>query len=332
MAPLHPATMSAVSHGVGETSTGGPTFSRPLELIEAPTPLGLRPPSPGHIPGTRFMPQALVKAGLKEGVAFAKHLVLPEPSYAFEPEDASGIRNHRELIRFTRRLDEEVTAALDAKRLPVVLGGDCSVLLGPAVALKRRGRFALVHLDGHSDFGHEGNWGKPYASIAGADLAVVTGRGPETLTNLEGLKPYFRDDDVVQFGEKENAADPEYSFKDFPLTAIHRLPLAVVRQHGIEAELDRLISILAALPTAGFWLHVDLDVLDSTLMPAVDSPENLGLTWDELDQVLGRLLRSPKLMGLNVGIYDPELDPGREYARQIVAVLRRRLLEISGRG
>ena len=275
------------------------------------------------------MPQVLVDSGLTEGVLFAKHLVLPEPTYAFEPDDVSGIRNHQQLVRYTCRLDEEITATLRADRLPIVIGGDCSVLLGAAVALKRLGRFGLVHLDGHSDFGHEGNWGKPYPSIAGADLAVVTGRGPDTLTNLDGLKPYFRDEDVVQIGEKDDSADPDYWFKDFPLTAIHRLPLTLVRQHGIEAELNNLVPKLAAAPTEGFWLHVDLDVLDSALMPAVDSPEDLGLTWDELDNVLGRLLRSPQFVGLNVGIYDPELDPARDFARQIVGIFRRHLLGLA---
>jgi len=304
------------------------TMARQLEIIEAPTPLGLRPPSPGRIPGTRFMPRTLVNAGLLQGVPVAAHTRLPEPPYAYEPDDDSGVRNHREIIRFTRRLDEAVTAALRAGRLPVVIGGDCSALLGPAVALKRIGRYSLVHVDAHSDFGHEGNWGRPYPSIAGADLAVVTGRGPGTLTNLDGLRPYFRDEDVIQLGEKSDASASDYWFKDFQHTAIQRLSLAGVRRDGLRATLDKLEVVLAAAPTAGFWLHVDLDVLDSALMPAVDSPESGGLTWEELDQVLGRLRRLPKLAGLNVGIYDPDLDPSRVHARRIAALLRAHLLEL----
>jgi arginase len=305
------------------------TMARQLEIIEAPTSLGLRPPSPGQIPGTRFMPQTLVNAGLLQDVPLAAHVRLPEPPYAYEPDDDSGVRNHREMIRFTRRLDEAVTAALRAGRLPVVIGGDCSALLGPAVALKRIGRYSLVHVDAHSDFGHEGNWGRPYPSIAGADLAVVTGRGPGTITNIDGLRPYFRDEDVVQLGEKSDATAADYWFKDFQHTAVQRWSLADVRQNGLATVLPKVEASLAATPTGGFWLHIDLDVLDSALLPAVDSPEAGGLTWEELDLLLDHLLGHPKLAGLNAGIYDPDLDPGRIYARQIAALFRRHLLALA---
>ena len=109
--------------------------------------------------------------------------------------------------------------------------------------MRRLGRYALVHLDGHNDFGHEGNSGRAYASIAGADLAVVTGRGPETLTNLSSLKPYFRDEDVIQLGEKSDPTEPESWPKDFPLTAIRRHPLSDVRRHGVKEPLDTICAI-----------------------------------------------------------------------------------------
>jgi len=273
------------------------------------------------------MPRALVNAGLLDALPLSCHTLLPEPDYAEDQDIVSGIRNHQELIRFTGALDRAIAASLEARRFPVVIGGDCSVLLGPAISLRRRGRFALVHFDGHNDFGHEGNWGKPYASVAGADLAIVTGRGPTTLTDIDGLKPYFLDEDVFQLGEKADASAATYSFKDFPLTSIHRLPLSHVKAHGIDAATKEISGLLAAAPIKGFWLHVDLDVIDSTLMPAVDSPENCGLNWEEFDAALGAFLRHPKLVGLNVGIFDPELDTSGEHARRIANGLRRRLLE-----
>src|SRR5258708_3787448 len=111
--------------------------ARKLELIEAPSSLGLRPPAPRKIPGTPRMPRALCEAGLMDGVTLAGHIVLNEPPYSFETDARTGVRNLSELVRFTRELQQVVTAALAADRLPVMLGGDCSVLLGPAVALKQ---------------------------------------------------------------------------------------------------------------------------------------------------------------------------------------------------
>ncbi len=61
--------------------------------------------------------------------------------------------------------------------------------------------------------------------------------------------------------------------------------------------------------TAGFWVHLDADVLDPAVMPAVDSPDPGGLLPDELAELLAVLVGSPRCAGLNVTIYDPDLDP-----------------------
>lgn len=200
------------------------------------------------------------------------------------------------------------------------------MLLGPAIALKERGHFGLVHIDGHNDFGHAGNWGKPYASIAGADLAVVTGRGPRELCDAGGLGPYFRDADVIQVGEKGEPGDADYSFSDFPATAIRRLPLSAIRRAGIGEAIAALRAFLAAAAFTGYWVHLDLDVLDAALLPAVDSPDGAGLAWEELEPLLGLLWQDPRCVGLNVGIYDPDLDPDGRYARRINALLRAAVL------
>ena len=56
-------------------------------------------------------------------------------------------------------------------------------------------------------------------------------------------------------------------------------------------------------------MHLDADVLDPAVMPAVDSPDADGLHPDELLALLRPLVRSPRCVGLNVTIYDPDLDP-----------------------
>lgn len=305
---------------------------RDLEVITAPSALGLRPPAPGKTPGVRRMASRLIDAGLLDGVPLAKRVDLPEPIYTFEPDATTGIRNLPALVDFTLLLERAVSASLQAGRVPVILGGDCSVLLGPALALRKLGHHTLIHLDGHNDFGHEGKSSKPYATIAGADLAVVTGRGPEALTNLSGLKPYFRDEDVIQLGEKANGDTTDYWSEDFLRTTIRRHPFVDIRRIGIESMMRMVTDELDRAATAGFWLHLDLDVLDPELLPAVDSPDPTGLSWQELDVALNHLVRHRRLLGLNVGIYDPDLDSDGQYANKIAALLRQHLLILAGRG
>ena len=99
----------------------------------------------------------------------------------------TGLRNYLPMLA------DAVGAVLDRGEFPIVLGGDCSILLGSALALRRRGRFGLLFLDGHADFYQPE--AEPTGESASMDLALVTGRGPEIVANLEGRRPLVRDED-----------------------------------------------------------------------------------------------------------------------------------------
>ena len=81
---------------------------------------------------------------------------------------------------------------------PVVLGGDCSILLGSLLALRRRGRYGLLFLDGHADFAHPSV--TRLGEAASMDLALATGRGPRVVADIEHRGPLVRDDDVALLG------------------------------------------------------------------------------------------------------------------------------------
>src|SRR6185436_13282028 len=71
----------------------------------------------------------------------------------------------------------------------------------------------------------------------------------------------------------------------------------------------------------GFWIQVDADVLNPSVMSAVDSPEPGGPTPHELVRLLAPLVRHPRALGLSLTVYDPALDPDRSCARRLVNML-----------
>jgi len=75
---------------------------------------------------------------------------LEVPAKTFLRDPASGVLHAPEVAQFAARLADAVGEQLDTGRTPLVLGGDCSILLGNALALRRRGRFGLLLLDGHT--------------------------------------------------------------------------------------------------------------------------------------------------------------------------------------
>jgi len=208
-----------------------------------------------------------------------------------------------------------VAATLDAGRFPVLLGGDCSIVLGPLLALRRRGRYGLAFLDGHADFQHPSD--EPNGEVASLDLAVATGRGPDLLTDLDGLRPLVRDEDVALVGYRVLDDNDHFLAEHIRSTAITVVDLAEVRETGTGLVLEKALATVTKPDLEGFWVHLDVDVLDDALMPAVDYRHPGGLTWQEATEILGGLLASDRACGLEVTIFNPRLDPGGGIAQRL---------------
>lgn len=298
-----------------------PPPEQPRRLaIMAPTNLGLRPLRPGHVPGAWRAPEALEAAGLAAALSIESVVRLERPAYRTEASPGSRIRNGPAIRRFNERLAEIVAGALSAGLFPVVIGGDCSILLGCLSGARGAEPIGLVHVDGHSDFYHPGNYDSAarLGSAAGMDLALATGRGEPLLADWGGA-PLVDDALVSQIGERDEL-DPDYDYRDIEATRIRRFPVRAVKRSGLASVVR---SVLAPVEgrEPGLWLHVDLDVLDAEIMAAVDSPGSPGFSYAELAELLGRLLASGRVIGLDVTIYDPDLDPDRRHAPRIVDCL-----------
>lgn len=294
--------------------------ARRVEVVAAPSNLGLRPPSPGREPGAGRAPRVLLSQGLADRLNAIAITEVPAPTYDFFGQPGTQIRNGMAIREHALRLADAVGAALAALRFVVVVGGDCSVLLGCLAGARRAGRIGLVHLDGHSDFRHPGNHdaGSRLGTAAGMDLALATGRGELLLSHWPVAgRPLVNDDDVIQIGDREAAATGPGSLP----SGIARFPVEDVLRAGVAQVADRTIKRLRDRGLDRVWLHVDLDVLDQDALPAVDSPGRPGLIWDHLSQLGSRLVGTGRVAGLTVASYDPDLDPAAEYAPRIVDVV-----------
>ncbi len=275
---------------------------RKWAIIEAPYGLGLT------APGVEDAPSALLEAGLAEriGARRAGSVTVPAHDAAIDPE--SGILNAQALASYSVALADVVGAVIEAGERPLVLGGDCSILLGNLLALRRRGRFGLLFLDGHADFYQPA--ADPSGEAASMELALATGRGPALLADLEGRSPLVREADVVALGRRDAEEAAHYGSQRIEDTAITVIDLPAIRRDGSPYAAERALAHLESQSVEGFWIHLDVDVLDDSLMPAVDYRLRGGLTWLELDAILGAALANGHAIGLGVAIYNPRLDEG----------------------
>jgi len=99
-----------------------------------------------------------------------------------------------------------IRGVVDQNKIPLVIGGNCSVLIGAGLALKQKGSFGLFHLDGHTDY----MWPEfsQTGGAAGMGLALVAGIGHQKLTNIGNLRPYFIEENIFCAGNREY--DDEY--------------------------------------------------------------------------------------------------------------------------
>lgn len=289
-------------------------------IVEAPSHLGLR------AEGVTELPRALLAAGLSERLGARRAVKLGAPPYDSRIDAETGMLNPLTLRDFSCRLADAVGALLDAGEFPVVLGGDCSILLGSALAVRRRGRNGLLFLDGHADFYQPE--AEPTGEAASMELALVTGRGPEVVTNLEGLRPLMRDQDIVALGFRDAKIAAAEGSQPLP-PELRAIDLEAVREVGVEAAACEAIAHLER-PNGpdGFWIHLDADVLDDAVMPAVDYRMPGGLSWDELTTILRVAVMSPSALGLEITIFNPTLDAGGRIARRFVEVVARALSSV----
>lgn len=278
-------------------------------VIEAPSVLGLRPSGVQDLPGAVL--GGLPRAGRVEA-----------PPYDPVPDVGTGVLNPGGIARYSGLLADAVGEVLDSGRLPVVLGGDCSILLGNLLALRRRGRYGLLFLDGHTDFYQPE--AEPAGEAASMELALATGRGPRALTDLEGRGPLVRDEDVVAFGFRD--ADESAADGMQPLPAgLYALDLDDVRAAGAADAARGAVERLTGSAVEGYWVHLDVDVLDDSIMPAVDYRQPGGLSWAELEGVLGVALTDDRAVGFDVTIFNPRLDPDGSIGARLTECLREAL-------
>ena len=274
--------------------------------------------------GEQAAPEALRDAGLSALVGSDRGDAATVID-STDRDEHTGVLALPETVRAARAL----AAALgDAPydplgRRPLVVGGDCSILLGIFLALRSHvGPAGLWFLDGHPDYldGAASDTGE----TADMDLAILTGVGAPPLVRLAGAAPMIPVRDAVLLGHRTRDLDQGAGKElDRLPPELRRIDAATVV--GDASASGRQAARWLAHTGQGVWLHLDLDVLDPQSMPAVTYPQPGGLDWDQLAALMEPLARSPRLLGISVADFRPDLDSTGQLAGQIIDLLGRTL-------
>ena len=295
-------------------------MARAIAVVGAPSSIGIRPYDDGVARHLNRAPHVLRERGLIKRLRAEDLGDVAPPSYQDFVRPLDRARNEDQVVAYSRSLAQRVSAAIAHGQFAVVLGGDCSIVLGCLLgARKKAGEdVGLVYVDAHADFAspEESRSG----SVGSMALALATGRGDTVLSRLGGSTPLVGDRHVALLGRRDDAAG-WHGQPTLAKSSILDVPSAqLLTDDWLEVAATTLEQV--APPNGrGFWIQLDVDVLDPNAMAAVDSPEPDGLTPRELLRVLTPLVQHPRALGLSLTTYDPALDPDRSCARRLVNLL-----------
>jgi arginase len=289
--------------------------ARQISVLGVPTSAG------SHNPGQELAPAAWREAGLIEGLRAAGLDVedrgdLPaEPFRPVSPVD--GLRDADRVAAIARKVAVSVAEIRAAGRLPLVLGGDCTITLG---ALDGSGPGGLVYFDGDADLNTPERSGSQVADTMG--MTHLLGGGSPRLARLGSRFPLLRPGQVVLFGFDPAELDT-FQWTELASRHLYAAPAPAVRPDPA-GQAWRALGYLNRRCDS-YLVHFDVDVLHTGLFPLANFPHFAGLTLDEAGACLDVFAGGEKFGGLVITEVNPGHDPAGELLRTLAARVTRAL-------
>ncbi|MEX0755636.1 MAG: arginase family protein [Actinomycetota bacterium] len=264
--------------------------------------------------GAEGAPQRLRELGLPTAIGSdAGDLAVTIRGDERDPD--TGIISSADVLAATRTIREAVREAFGRGVRPFVSGGCCGMFPGAlAGARDALGPVGLVYIDGHQDLWN----GTTSTTGEAADmpLGVAIGVGPPAwveATDGPGVQAesafLLANRDHEETGELPDPASFGLAYR--PLERVR-----VVRPDVVAHE----AAVALGSRPGRYWVHLDVDAIDSVLFPATDYLQPDGLTWEEVDALLTPLV-TDRMVGMSLGCFNPDKDPDGAAGRGLADLL-----------
>jgi arginase len=237
----------------------------------------------------------------------------------FAPDrENPAARNLAAVVRVARRVADAVAGCAAEGRVPIVVGGDCTITQGVLAGVQRRRPEAgLLYVDGDADLATPGN-GSGVLDATG--VAHLLGLADTELARLGPATPMLAPERLVLVGYDATDAETFHAGVLADRPGLVHFTDAELRESP-EGVADRAIAAVTAHSVA-VVLHFDVDAVDSGDLPLANFPHyGTGVPLATAAAALARLATVPGLAAVVLTEVNPGYDPsGAQLRRYVDAV------------
>jgi arginase len=289
---------------------------RKIAIIGAPTSAAAL--TPGH----ERAPSALRAAGIVGRLQAAGFEVTDmgdcKTQISQPDEEHPRARNIPPLVAELNELRPHVEIAVKSGALPLILGGDCSIVLATVAGARRYYRHVgLIYVDRDADMNVPAT--TPSGNVDGMVVSHLVGRGAPELVRFWGEPPLVREPDIVLFGVDRLDAPERIALDRSP---IRRYLGDDIRRTGVTAAAESAVARMQG-GQHEFVLHLDVDAINSNEFRATNyaGPDGGGMSLADVQKAMAIFATRPNMIALEVATYNPALDPDGSAAKVLVELL-----------
>jgi arginase len=276
--------------------------------------------------GVEMGPAALRIAEMAESLRAMGHTVtdvgdIAVPQRATIPSDVAGCSFLSLITKACEELADETADAVAEGEVPLVLGGDHSLVAGSFAGAARH--FAkqgepvgCVYLDTHADL-HTPETSLT-GNVHGMPLAHLLGHGDVRLRSIAGATPALSPRHLALVGIRDLDAPERRAVRDWGITCF---TMRDIDEHGLREVMHRAIAVATAASDR-LWVSCDMDWIDPKDAPGVGTPVRGGATYREAQLAMEMIADTGKLVGIDIVETNPVLDERNRTAELAVQLAK----------
>jgi agmatinase len=198
-----------------------------------------------------------------------------------------------------RKAEEVIRKLLSVGALPVILGGDHGITTPILRGYDQFEDITLVHIDAHLDWRDE-----------------VNGVREGLSSPIRRASEMKHVGSIFQIGLRAQGSGRPADHQAAIDYGAHLITAYELHEVGVKAILDRI-------PNNGkYYLSIDADGMDPTVMPAVDGPAPGGLNFVQMREIIKGLVLKGRVVGMDI----VEIQPAKDTAAKLTCVTAGRLI------